>query len=301
MPYAQALRARTLLIAVKPDSSQPIVNLTRANVICERAVIADRPLRRMRGLLGRRSLPAGEALLLQPAPSVHTAFMRFAIDVVFLDRDLQVVKLVENLRPWRTAAARHARSALELAAGEAAVRSIQLGDQLGLVTVTDHAGVDEPHASSTKKSTPILFPGTQEGHLRGHEPLKVKTRPADPIHVLLIGKDRRFRSVAATLLAHRGCTVTVAEQIGDASRIVKWGTADVVVIDASSSASEAAYEATRVQIVDRTVGVLLVGEQREERPLSMPILPKWGSFDELYGAIESVRSDANRRPTNGQR
>jgi uncharacterized membrane protein (UPF0127 family) len=286
---------------VKPDSSQPIVNLTRANVICERAVIADRPLRRMHGLLGRRSLPAGQALLLQPAPSVHTAFMRFAIDVVFLDRDLRVVKLVENLRPWRTAAARHARSALELAAGEVAARSIQVGDQLALVTVTDHSRVDEPRANSTKKSTPILARGTREARLGGHEPLKVTARRADPIHVLLIGKDRRFRSVAAALLAQRGCTVTVAERMADASRVAKRGTADVVVIDASSSASEAAYEATRVQIVDRTVGVLLVGEQREERPLSIPILPKWGSFDELYGAIESVRSNTNRRSINGQR
>ena len=88
----------TLHVDVTTES-KPIVNLTRGSVVCERAVIADQPLRRMRGLLGRRSLPAGDGLLLRPAPSVHTAFMRFPIDVVFLDRDLQVLKVVEALRP----------------------------------------------------------------------------------------------------------------------------------------------------------------------------------------------------------
>ena len=57
-----------------------IVNLTRGGVVCERGVIADRALRRMRGLLGRRTLPEGEGMLLRPAPSIHTAFMRFPID-----------------------------------------------------------------------------------------------------------------------------------------------------------------------------------------------------------------------------
>jgi uncharacterized membrane protein (UPF0127 family) len=86
----------------------------------------------MRGLLGRQSLPAGEGLLLTPAPSVHTAFMRFPIDVVFLDRDLQVLKLVQGLTPWRIASARRARATLELAAGEAHARGVRVGDSLGL-------------------------------------------------------------------------------------------------------------------------------------------------------------------------
>lgn len=106
--------------------SAPVFNLTRGTVICDHALIADRPLHRMRGLLGRRALPAGEGLLLHPTASVHTAFMRFPIDVVFLDRDLRVVKLVESLRPWRMASARRARSTLELATGQAAARGIRV-------------------------------------------------------------------------------------------------------------------------------------------------------------------------------
>ena len=95
-----------------------IVNLTRGNVVCEQVTIADRARRRMRGLLGRGSLPSGEGMLLQPSPSIHTAFMRFPIDVVFLDRNLRVIKLVEHLPPWHTASAMEGRSTLELASGE---------------------------------------------------------------------------------------------------------------------------------------------------------------------------------------
>jgi uncharacterized membrane protein (UPF0127 family) len=55
--------------------------------VCERCLLAETALTRMKGLLGRRSLPSGEGILLKPASSVHMAFMRFAIDAVFLDRD----------------------------------------------------------------------------------------------------------------------------------------------------------------------------------------------------------------------
>ena len=99
-------------------------------VVCERCTLADRPLARMRGLLGRRSLPPGEGILLRPASSIHTAFMRFAIDAVFLDRELRVTRVVERVAPWRMAAARGSRSVLELPAGEADRRSLQPGDLL---------------------------------------------------------------------------------------------------------------------------------------------------------------------------
>jgi uncharacterized membrane protein (UPF0127 family) len=57
-------------------------------------------------------------------------FMRFAIDVVFVDRDLIVKKVVERLRPWRMAGCRGARAAVELSAGEAARRGITVGERL---------------------------------------------------------------------------------------------------------------------------------------------------------------------------
>jgi uncharacterized membrane protein (UPF0127 family) len=97
-------------------------------VVCERCEIADRPLARMRGLLGRDGLEPGGGMLLTPESSVHMLFMRFAIDVVFLDRDHKVVGVRHDLRPWRAAGARGAYASLELPAGAAA--DIEEGDQL---------------------------------------------------------------------------------------------------------------------------------------------------------------------------
>src|SRR5215210_6113607 len=91
----------------------------REAVVCDRCAVADRPLARLRGLMGRRELPRGEGLLLKPAPSIHTWFMRFPIDAVFLDGDLRVLAVSPELRPWRFAGRRRTRAVLELPGGEA--------------------------------------------------------------------------------------------------------------------------------------------------------------------------------------
>ena len=100
------------------------------DVVCERCVVADDSLTRMRGLLGRTELPPDEGILLRPASSVHTWFMRFPIDVVFLDRNLTVLRIVPSLRPWRAAWRWRASAVLELAAGESERRGIRAGDSL---------------------------------------------------------------------------------------------------------------------------------------------------------------------------
>ena len=102
----------------------------RSVVACERCLIADGPWLRLRGLLGRRALEPGDGLLLKPSNSIHMFFMRFAIDAVFLDADLRVVKVVRGLRPWRLAAARGAKVVVELAAGAAG--ALEPGDELAL-------------------------------------------------------------------------------------------------------------------------------------------------------------------------
>ena len=84
----------------------------------------------MRGLLGRASLPSGEGILLRPAGSVHTFFMRFPIDVVFLDREAVVVGIEPSLRPWKTSGRRGAKAVVEIAAGECERRGVQVGDRL---------------------------------------------------------------------------------------------------------------------------------------------------------------------------
>ena len=106
------------------------LRLENGRMVCERCLLAETALTRMKGLLGRRELPSGEGILLRPASSIHMAFMRFAIDAVFLDRDGRVLKIARELGPWKAAAAKRAKAVVELPAGEAARRGIELGDRL---------------------------------------------------------------------------------------------------------------------------------------------------------------------------
>lgn len=101
-------------------------------VVCERCEIPKSSFARMRGLLGRSGLEPGSGMLIDAAPSVLTFFMRFPIDVVFLDRDCTVVRVVHALKPWRVAGARRAVAALELPAGTAAEARLEEGDVLVL-------------------------------------------------------------------------------------------------------------------------------------------------------------------------
>ena len=101
-------------------------------IVCDSVTVADSALRRMRGLLGRRALPPDEGIVLRPAWSIHTAFMRFAIDVIFVDRVGRVARLIRDLRPWHVAAAFGASATIECAAGTIAARDVAIGDQLCL-------------------------------------------------------------------------------------------------------------------------------------------------------------------------
>ena len=108
------------------------VTLKRENgdVVCDRCVVAASPFSRMKGLLGRSELRSGEGLLLRPASAIHTFFMRFPIDAVFLDRDWRVVGIAGEVAPWRTAGRKGAKAVLELPAGESARRGLRPGDLL---------------------------------------------------------------------------------------------------------------------------------------------------------------------------
>ncbi len=74
-----------------------------------RCLLATTPLARSKGLLGRSSLAPGEGMLFRPAGSIHMFFMRFAIDAVFCDRELVVLEVVQDLRPWRMAGTKERR------------------------------------------------------------------------------------------------------------------------------------------------------------------------------------------------
>jgi uncharacterized membrane protein (UPF0127 family) len=88
---------------------------------------------RVRGLLGKRGLEPGSGLWIEPCPSIHMFFMRFAIDAVFTDHDRRVVRVVSDLRPWRIAlGGSGAHAVLELPVGTIERSDTRPGDQLSV-------------------------------------------------------------------------------------------------------------------------------------------------------------------------
>lgn len=94
---------------------------------------------RKRGLLGRDGLPEGSGLVIAPTNAVHTFFMRFPIDIVFVTKAGEIVKVRRAVRAWRMAAAVRGYAVVELAAGGAALAGLRVGDR---VVVRRHESVD---------------------------------------------------------------------------------------------------------------------------------------------------------------
>jgi uncharacterized membrane protein (UPF0127 family) len=118
-----------------------VLNETKGTIVAEDLSVARSFWSRFRGLMLRNGMGESEGLLIEPSGSVHTAFMRFPIDVVFLDRELNVVKVAENMKPFRAALSR-GHSALELVAGGARKAGVEKGDRL---VVEDQTGAATEH------------------------------------------------------------------------------------------------------------------------------------------------------------
>ncbi|MGA2535075.1 MAG: DUF192 domain-containing protein [Terracidiphilus sp.] len=112
------------------DVRLQVANKTRGTLLASSLEVADTGFRRNKGLLGRKGLARGEGLWIIPCESVHTFFMQFAIDLVFLDRDNRIRKLRANVGPWRLSACLSAHSILELPAGTIRDSRTERGDML---------------------------------------------------------------------------------------------------------------------------------------------------------------------------
>ena len=109
-----------------------VINTTRGQVLANRAEIADTSKTRKRGLLKHTGLAAGEGLWIVPTEAVHTFLMKFSIDVVFLNRKREVLKLRPNMVRRRIALCLRAHSVVELPAGTIEATGTRVGDQLEL-------------------------------------------------------------------------------------------------------------------------------------------------------------------------
>jgi uncharacterized membrane protein (UPF0127 family) len=234
-------------------------------VVAESVVVADSTLRRLRGLLGKRDLPSGHGVLLRPAWSIHTAFMRFPIDVVFLDADQVVVKIVPSLPSFKTASCRGAREVVELRSGECDRRGLSLGDRVAWAA---RASADE---------IPLGIEPVEGGlgERRGS--------------VVLASRDQRYVKLVKFLLDGKGIDVVASVPPSGAADAAGGEAADVVVIDAGDTVSEGLRLAhvTRVRRPEATV--VLVGENPAENgPTGTRIYEKWDETDGVVAAVEDA-------------
>ncbi len=107
-----------------------VQNLTRKVELADRAEVADTSAKRRTGLLKHTGLEAGEGLWIVPCESVHSFFMKFTIDVLYLDRKHRGKKIRPEMAPWRTSGCLTAHSVLELPAGTITRTGTVRGDQL---------------------------------------------------------------------------------------------------------------------------------------------------------------------------
>jgi uncharacterized protein len=115
-----------------PERPVALRNQRSGRIVAHTVVGAFDSESRRRGLLGRDSLAAGTALIIAPSSAIHTAFMRFPIDVAFVRRTGEVVRVTRHLRPWRLAGSLRAFAVIEFAAGTLGATDVKTGDVLAL-------------------------------------------------------------------------------------------------------------------------------------------------------------------------
>jgi len=107
-----------------------VTNTTRNALLAHRAERATHFFMRLKGLIGRTGFNAGEGLQIEPCNSIHTFFMRFPIDAIFLDEGRKVLRVCSALRPWQVVICVQAKSVLELPAGTVARTGTRTADEL---------------------------------------------------------------------------------------------------------------------------------------------------------------------------
>jgi uncharacterized membrane protein (UPF0127 family) len=116
-----------------PTGAFRLVNERTGDVVAHQLLAAFDSKTRRTGLLSHGSLPAGTAMIIAPTNAIHTFFMKFAIDVLFVAKDGLVVKTRDALPPWRMSAAWRAHAVIELSAGALQRSAVRAGDRLNVV------------------------------------------------------------------------------------------------------------------------------------------------------------------------
>jgi len=232
-------------------------------IVCDSVQVADSAGRRLRGLLGRGSLAPGEGIVLRPAWSIHTAFMRFPIDVVFVDAEQVVMRVEPSLRPFKTASCRGAREVVELVAGECQRRGLVTGDRVAWASrsaVTAIATRESPNLRADRRGT-----------------------------VLVASTDQRFIKLSRFLLEGRG--IAVGDQPVQVALAGSLAEADIdaLLLDAGASIGEGmrALNAARVQRPEIPV-VLVLDAPGDRAPVGVAVYDKWHGTSAAIDAVEEA-------------
>jgi uncharacterized protein len=109
------------------------INITRQTVIATEVRMADNYFKRLQGLMGKPGLPAQAGLWIVPCNDIHSCFMRFEFDAIFVDKQNTVLYLVERMKPWRISKmVKGGHAVLELPAGTIEATGTQVGDKIEL-------------------------------------------------------------------------------------------------------------------------------------------------------------------------
>lgn len=243
-------------------------------MICDRCILADTLWRRMRGLIGKRELEPGEGIVLRPSWSVHTFFIRAPIDVVFVDADQVVSKVVEELPPWRWATCRDARDVVELRAGECKRVGVVQGQRLAWAAMPEAP----PNAAARAAAEPPSdAPAKQNGAIR----------------VLVGTGDDRFLRLARFLLTRNEFEVESTKRLPKTVDLVERHHPDVVVIDATDSLADAARTVAAIEALHPHVAVMVVCDGEPPRwTTGLKVTEKWEALDTLTDDVRVLADDA---------
>jgi uncharacterized protein len=224
--------------------------------------VADTMRRRLRGLLGRGSLPIGEGIVLRPAVSIHTAFLRFPIDIVFLDPEQVVIRIDRAVGPFKANTCFEAREVVALPAGECERRGLHVGDRVAWAARSDIDELSAEQALAQRETTG---------------------------RVLVASSDQRFVKLTGYLLGERsiGVSETVAptaltEALADSAP-------DAVLLDAGDAVGEGLRAANAARARRPEVPIVIAAESAAGRsPTAMRVYDKWDETDELVEAVAAA-------------
>ncbi len=108
-----------------------VYNKTKEKLVAQHVTVAGSIFARMKGLLGKKCLKDGEGMYFEPCSSIHTLFMKFPIDVLFIDKGNIVIHIIKTLKPFRFSGVYiNAKACIELASGVVDLSSTEVGDTL---------------------------------------------------------------------------------------------------------------------------------------------------------------------------